>query len=229
MPENESRVVQPEPIAVGALVDAAAQNLPSELQDHLPLAESAAAQNMRAVEESSAHELENLSRQLQQAQTPNVPKNAKLIRLRHIAGVWSSLFVTKTACSSGCSHCCHLDVMVPRSEAKLMAKAIGQKLAENVSTFGIEQASEDRRHLGKPCTFLKDSKCSIYDHRPMMCRTLVNMDSVDVLCRLVPDVEVPVPYLNTMKLKGYFVYLTQDEQFADIRDWFPRPDSVQSR
>ncbi len=48
-----------------------------------------------------------------------------------------------------------------------------------------------------------------------------NMDSVDTLCRLVPGVEVHVPYLNTVILKGYFAYLTQAEQFADIREWFP--------
>jgi len=47
------------------------------------------------------------------------------------------------------------------------------------------------------------------------------MDSVDTLYRLVPGVEVPVPYLNTMILKGYFAYLTQTEQYADIREWFP--------
>lgn len=111
--------------------------------------------------------------------------------------------------------------MVPRSEAKLIAKAIGRKTAEPAHTFDIEQSAGDRRHLGTPCTFLQNSKCSIYAHRPMMCRTLVNMDSVDLLCRLVTGVEVPVPYLNTVHLKGYFAYLTQDEQFADIRDWFP--------
>jgi hypothetical protein len=55
----------------------------------------------------------------------------------------------------------------------------------------------------------------------MMCRTLVNMDSVDTLCRIVKGVDVPVPYLNTLEMKAYFAYLTQTEQFADIREWFP--------
>ena len=46
------------------------------------------------------------------------------------------------------------------------------------------------------------------------------MDRVDTLCRLLKGVEVPVPHLNTVMLKGYFAYLTQAEQFADIREWF---------
>jgi Fe-S-cluster containining protein len=179
---------------------------------------------MKSITDASMPVLETLRQQLQLAQTPAVPTGAKLIRLRHIAGEWSKVFSSKTACSSGCSHCCHLSVMVPRSEAKLMAKAIGRKLTEPAEARDMEQASQTAAYLGKACTFLVDSKCSIYAHRPMMCRTLVNMDSVDTLCRLVDGVEVPVPYLNTVILKGYFAYLTQAEQFADVREWFP-PDS----
>jgi len=90
-----------------------------------------------------------------------------------------------------------------------------------VATFDIELAQDHKRFVGTPCTFLERGKCSIHPWRPMMCRTLVNMDSVDLLCRLVDGVEVPVPYISTVMLKGYFAYLTRDEQFADIRDWFP--------
>lgn len=212
----------------GELTMSAPENLPPDLAAHLPAAEAAAARNMAAITDASMSVLEDLHQQLRVAQTPVVPAGAKIIRLRHIAGEWSKVFSSKTACSSGCSHCCHLGVMVPRSEAKLMAKAIGRKLTEPAEALDMEQASQPTAYLGAPCTFPVNNKCSIYVHRPMLCRTLVNMDSVDTLCRLVKDVEVPVPYLNTVILKGYFAYLTQTEQFADIREWFP-PASQQEQ
>lgn len=59
------------------------------------------------------------------------------------------------------------------------------------------------------------------------------MDSVDLLCQIVDGVDVPVPYLNTLELKAYFAFLTQTEQFADVRErflkWFRRADADVSR
>lgn len=110
-------------ISTGELTMAAPDKLPLELAAHLPAAEAAAAQNMDAVRRASLPAIEALHDQLRIAQTPAVPAAAKVIRLRHIAGEWSKVFSSKTACNSGCSHCCHLSVMVPRREAKLMAKA----------------------------------------------------------------------------------------------------------
>jgi len=52
------------------------------------------------------------------------------------------------------------------------------------------------------------------------------MDSVDTLCRLVPGVEVHVPYLNTVILKGYFAYLTQAEHMLTSANGFQSPDRV---
>ncbi len=218
---DENVPMNPENIYPGALALAAPPDLPDELLAHLPTAEAAASQNMEAVKAASTPELDSLRRQLRRAQTPAVPAKAKVIRLGHIAGQWSTVFSSKAACSSGCSHCCHLAVMVPKSEAKLMAKAIGRQVTEPAEKLDLEGASDGTAFLGDPCTFLIGNRCSLYDHRPMMCRTLVNMDSVDTLCQIVKGIDVPVPYLNTVEMKAYFAYLTQTEQFADIREWFP--------
>jgi hypothetical protein len=99
---------EPEFITAGELKMAAPDNLPAELAAHLPAAEVAVARNMKAITEASMPVLDTLHQQLQLAQTPAVPTGAKLIRLRHITGEWSKVFSSKTACSSGCSHCCHL-------------------------------------------------------------------------------------------------------------------------
>ena len=162
---------EPEFSLSGTLTMAAPDDLPRDLAAHLPSAEAAVVQNMAAVTLASTPALENLRQQLHQAQTPSVPTGAKVIRLRHIAGEWSKIFSSKTACSSGCSHCCHVGVLVPRSEAKLIAKAIGRKLTEPAEKRDMERAGQETMFLGTACTFLVDNKCSIYAHRPMMCRT----------------------------------------------------------
>jgi hypothetical protein len=95
---------------------------------------------LEAVKAASTPEIESLRQQLRLAQTPAVPAAAKVIRLRHIAGQWSTVFSSKTACSSGCSHCCHLAVMVPRSEAKLLAKVMGMEVTEPAAVLDLEGA-----------------------------------------------------------------------------------------
>ncbi len=209
------------PIFSESLEDSAPANLPLELAAHLPTAQAAAARNLEAAKARYGPELTSLQSQLRHAQTPAVPVGSKLIRLRHIAGERSRIFASSAACGSGCNHCCHIETTVPRSEAKLIAKAIGLRLAEPDERLTMETIAGRRKFFGVPCSFLVDGKCSIYVHRPLVCRTLVNLDSVDTLCRLVTGVEVPVPYLQAVEMQGYFAYLTQDEQYADIREWFP--------
>lgn len=206
----------------GVLTAVADPTLPEEVLAHLPAAEIAAEENLERIERGpGASKLKSLKTELRTTQTPSVPLANKVIRLRHIAGEWSNVFSAQTACASGCNHCCHIGTAVPRSEAKLISKAIGRKLTEPAEVFDIASSSRRSTFFGVPCTFLVEGKCSIYAHRPLVCRTLVNMDNTDLLCRLVPGGQVPVPYLNTVEIQGYFAYLTQSEQFADLREWFP--------
>ncbi len=60
---------------------------------------------------------------------------------------------------------------------------------------------------GTSCPFLRDSACSIYAHRPTVCRTLLNLDDDALLCELVDGVEVLVPYADARQIKGYFFAL----------------------
>lgn len=203
------------------LTTMAGQDLPAEILAHLPVAEMAAGENLERIRATSMSVIAPLQKQLQETCTPKVPAGTKLIRLRHLASEWTGVFAAKTACAKGCSHCCHINSAVPRSEARLMAKELGLTLSEPKEIYDIERAEEMQHFFGVPCTFLKEGKCSIYKSRPLVCRTLVNMDNTDLLCRLVPGKPIPVPYLNTTEIQGYFAYLTHKDQFADIREWFP--------
>ena len=68
---------------------------------------------------------------------------------------------------------------------------------------------------------MKDGECSIYAHRPLVCRTLVNMDDTSLLCELHQGVAIPVPYANSTRLQSAMALLHLDDTWADIREWFP--------
>lgn len=67
------------------------------------------------------------------------------------------------SCNKGCSHCCHMDVQLSPLEASLiqMHTGITMQLGNQLST-GHRDA----------CPFLaSDGACSVYQVRPMVCRT----------------------------------------------------------
>ena len=77
------------------------------------------------------------------------------------------------------------------------------------------------RQFGEACPFLVDGSCSIYAHRPMACRTHLNLDDDDLLCRLVPGIKVPVPYADATQLKAFYLAAQPNAELADIREFFP--------
>jgi uncharacterized protein len=76
------------------------------------------------------------------------------------------------ACAPGCSFCCYLPVDVLAPEAFRIAAYLKQtrspgELAELV----YRSAAPGRRDPGtRPCVFLDQGRCSIYEVRPMVCR-----------------------------------------------------------
>lgn len=74
-------------------------------------------------------------------------------------------------CKQGCAHCCHNEVSVTEDEIDLIIKKVNPKLdlellkkqKENFYDLPFEQ---------RGCVFLDANKsCSIYPHRPSVCRT----------------------------------------------------------
>ena len=76
------------------------------------------------------------------------------------------------ACAPGCSFCCYLPVDVLAPEAFRIAAHVQQRhtpagLATLVYQLGVQN------QLGpgiRPCVFLTQGRCSIYEVRPMVCR-----------------------------------------------------------
>ena len=200
---------------------ASAHELPADILEHLPVADAAARSNLQKTERAAGPVLRGIERQAAQALTPSTAPKQRLIRLRFLAGEWTRAFAPRSACRKGCSHCCHIDVAVPREEAQLIAKATGAVLHEPATLSNALEASGRGDYFGTACTFLLAGKCSIYAHRPLACRTLVNLDDDERLCELRPGVEVPVPYADATALQGAFVQATHKQDWADLREWFP--------
>jgi hypothetical protein len=55
----------------------------------------------------------------------------------------------------------------------------------------------------------------------MVCRVHVSLDDDDLLCRLVPGQDVPVPYADTRQVQAIFLAAQLGHTVADIREFFP--------
>ena len=113
----------------------------------------------------------------------------------------------------------------------MIAKETGRKLnaaaglAMDFEGDEIDRAREEmtQKYQGEPCVFLESGQCQIYEHRPLACRLLLNLDEDDLLCHLVPNAEAPrVPYLNTREHEVRALLAFGNQQYDDIRAWFSK-------
>ncbi|MGN2498837.1 YkgJ family cysteine cluster protein [Serratia nevei] len=127
-----------------------------------------------------------------------------------------------TSCKKGCSHCCKIDIQLTPIEAQYIAFATKIPPAPQNATTGHNS----------PCPFLSEKEvCSIYNYRPLLCRTYHSLSEPE-LCK---DASSTVMQYGTAKANmGNFIYKTAAEwiyfqvqqatgrvDIADIRDFFP--------
>ncbi len=120
-----------------------------------------------------------LSRMLRDTANPSrAAEAAALVHTVFDTSVRKSEHGIKLACGKGCAYCCHTYVSVLAPEVFRIAAVIRSGAARRVSreTFAARAAEtankgHDARH-GKqlPCALLVENVCSVYQHRPMMCR-----------------------------------------------------------
>lgn len=111
------------------------------------------------------------------------------------------------------------------------------EFARELDRIRAYQEDEARQHKGQPCPFLEVDPtsgpgagvCRVYEVRPLACRQLVNLDRDGLLCHLVTDRDVQVPYLN---VKVHAVVqmdlLGVGQRVADIRSWFVPATTMES-
>lgn len=130
-------------------------------------------------------------------------------------------------CKRGCSHCCHIQVLVTQDEADVIGKRIGRKAAY------VKPPGRGRKDVAgfdtgyhNPCTFLVDGECSIYENRPLPCRLHYTLDVDGLLCELAETESPPVPYLNPHPFMMAFLQMLGAPDvmpiLGDIRELFPK-------
>ena len=76
------------------------------------------------------------------------------------------------ACAAGCDFCCYLPVDVLAPEAFRIATHLEQtRSPEELATVVYRLGAQGQHDFGvRPCVFLANGRCSIYEVRPMVCR-----------------------------------------------------------
>lgn len=131
---------------------------------------------------------------------------------------------TFTSCKKGCCSCCKIDVHLTVLEATYIAQATKIIARDNQLTTG---------HKSK-CPFLSEKgACSIYNYRPILCRTyhvltppeLCSQQSNQVLQYGVQRANMGNHIYNTITEWVYFqtYHCTGKLEPKDIRDVFPYP------
>ncbi len=78
---------------------------------------------------------------------------------------------TAFACAPGCESCCHQRFSVFEIEASLLRSALAAiETADPALRQRIRDQASSQEHSGS-CALLVDGRCSVYDARPMICRS----------------------------------------------------------
>lgn len=202
----------------GALSDLASADLPAHLADILPEAQQIAHEKLPLAQARIDNVRGPLTKALNESVNARFSRKGRLEKIRLAGKIFNEALMPLSACSNGaCNHCCHIPVAISKTEAEIIGNAVGRKPRK------LPGILEFKREYGyhMPCPFLKNGACSIYASRPFACRAHLSLDVNDRLCKLLPDITVPVPLADVRQLQSAYVQAGAGEEMADIRDYFP--------
>jgi Fe-S-cluster containining protein len=156
----------------------------------------------------------------------------KIFWLRQMAETFAEAVAPHAACKDSCSGCCHQPVSLTLQEAEVIARETGiaMRMPASWSTGPV------MRYAGQACPFLKDARCTIYRHRPLVCRLIFSMDADALLCQMVPGARSQAPYADhgiykELYIRSHLGRVKSEEEMqvalkslrmADLREFFPQ-------
>jgi uncharacterized protein len=192
--------------------------LPEPVRQRIAVMEDGARQRGQRMAQALKAQAPLLNALTQRAMEPRLGAQERVKRLRALGSVWASCVAPVAACQRRCSHCCHIGVAVFASEAQVIGKELGRK---PISLEAGHVADLSSYGYGRPCHFLRDGECSIYESRPLACRIQFSLDVDPMLCELIEGTTVPVPYADRRLLEVMTSVAFSTDTLADLREWFP--------
>lgn len=215
--QNNERAAHAGGESEGTLRAIADPGLPEHLMQRLPEAERLGGARAARIG-GRLKKRSDIQQRVAILQRSRIAPKALLRALYQLADDVAEIVAEDTACKKGCAHCCHIPVAMVQEEANALGRAIG-RVPVRLDASQIPAAQGFGYH--KPCPFLKENRCSVYEHRPLSCRIHFSLDSDDLLCRLLPEKTVPVPLLDMSALQLLYARVMWKDKLGDIRDFFP--------
>ena len=101
----------------------------------------------------------------------NSSLKSKRKKFFELADVFNKTIGKHAVCQKGCGHCCYMPTMIYAHEAEVLGQVKGIKPAPVPYRDRSAVLADAVRQFGPPCPFLgKDNSCTVYDHRPLICR-----------------------------------------------------------
>ena len=105
--------------------------------------------------------INEITNNLRVLENPTVNNFIKLEKIYNESKKINKFLEPYFSCHCGCYYCCKNDVLVTRFEAEYISCKTGLKVTDKPFSF----------RNNNYCPFLKDKICSIYEYRPLICRT----------------------------------------------------------
>lgn len=177
---------------------------------------------VNSISKTLINQEDKIERRLSKAKTSNFRKLEIIYELQDSLSASISKY---TPCKKGCSACCHYNVNVSALEVDYIEKMTGHQRSRKLAP--------SENFLGKPCPFLIDNACSIYEFRPFACRRHHALTEDAYWCDTERCFEHSFPLISYSGLEGAFKQLVSNHNpstgFKDIRQYFGTPTTYIDR
>lgn len=175
---------------------------------------------------------ESMEREMARIANQNASTKSKRRKVIAIANRITSALEPYVACKPGCSSCCHMNTIIYEHEAIRLAEVSGRKMTRVGFRTRDIVVSEGYKFNGRPCPFLVNAQCSVYEDRPLVCRTHHSLRDDAEQCRMdVPaSRQIRPPMYDPDILEMPYMELNAvhnlTESWGNIAEFFPSDQST---